>query len=326
MGRGLAWDWLERQLAAKAYVLASENNICGADQKTSKFQENIYRYIQQFTPPNSDPNKFSGRSIKSIYVFLKTEILPDVQKFSSAINVVKACLDTGNPSETDIHCMAIAHHLKMANGADTRFMVCGIFCFDPKLKWPNYMAFLELKKHPKFFTCPSLDIQQKPKPNTNIKYSLSTTVPTFINDCSNIDSSLSDTSNNNNNCVDGTIASNNITIDEPSRNVGQKKAKHQLKSEKFNEKKIELLDKASTALASLATSHAAMVTAVENEHIHKKSKLLNGNYKIYKNINPTKAALILQQIDNLSPTLLDDPITNVDGENNTVNVGGDCDK
>jgi hypothetical protein len=64
MGRGLAWDWQERQIAAKAYVLATENNIVGADQKTSQFQESIYRYVQQYTPPNSDSTKYVGRTMK----------------------------------------------------------------------------------------------------------------------------------------------------------------------------------------------------------------------------------------------------------------------
>jgi hypothetical protein len=46
-------------------------------------------------------------SILGALVFTKSEILPDVQKFSVAINAIKACLDTRNPSELDVHCMAI---------------------------------------------------------------------------------------------------------------------------------------------------------------------------------------------------------------------------
>jgi hypothetical protein len=295
---------LERQIAAKAYVLATENNVSGADQKTSIFQESIYRFIKQFTPPNSDPNKFSGRSMKSIYLFLKTEILPDVQKFSSAINIVKACLDTGNPSETDIHCMAIAHHLKIANGADTRFMVCGTFSFDPKLKWPNYMAFLELKKHPKFFSCPSLEIKKKHPPIIDLPNK--NTIPKHINDTFILESSISDSSSNNTNKVDAFVSSETIAIDEHSRSVGQKKAKQMLKNKNDNQLRLTMLDKASNALESLATSHAAMAKAVEDEHIHKKIKLLNSNYKIYKKINPVKAALILHQIDSLTTVLVDD--------------------
>jgi hypothetical protein len=42
MGQGLAWDWIERQVAAKAYCLQTENNTVGTDQKTSQFQENMF--------------------------------------------------------------------------------------------------------------------------------------------------------------------------------------------------------------------------------------------------------------------------------------------
>jgi hypothetical protein len=43
MGRGLAWDAIEQQIAAKAYVSASENNINGADQRASTFAGSIHR-------------------------------------------------------------------------------------------------------------------------------------------------------------------------------------------------------------------------------------------------------------------------------------------
>jgi hypothetical protein len=76
---------------------------------------------------------------------LKTEILPNVQNVLAAINIIKCCLDTGNPLQINVHCMAIDHHQKVATDPDTWFMVCGAFSFDPKLKWDNYMKFLELR-------------------------------------------------------------------------------------------------------------------------------------------------------------------------------------
>jgi hypothetical protein len=101
--------------------------------------------------------------------------------------------------------MAIAHHLKIKNGADTRFMVCGILAFDPRLEWPNFMAFLELKRHPNFFTSPSLDVK-KDSININDPMLLKT-IPTYIIDLLNNDSNVSDVSiNNNNNVVDATIS------------------------------------------------------------------------------------------------------------------------
>jgi hypothetical protein len=155
MGRGVAWCAAERQIAAKAFVSASENNIVGGDQKLSSFVHSLHKYVVQYGPKDCADKKFGNRVPQSIYKFLKSEILPDVQKFSIAINVVKASIDTGNPSNQDIHCMAIAHHLKMSYAADTRYMTTGMLSFDPAKKWDNYLAFLELRKNPKFYSSPS---------------------------------------------------------------------------------------------------------------------------------------------------------------------------
>jgi hypothetical protein len=94
MGRGLAWDAIERQIAAKAYVSASENNINGADQRTSTFADTIHRYVIEYMPLDADPKRFSGRDPKRILTFLKKDVMPDVQKFSAAIGAVQASLNT----------------------------------------------------------------------------------------------------------------------------------------------------------------------------------------------------------------------------------------
>jgi hypothetical protein len=65
-----------------------------------------------------------------------------------------------------------------------------------------------------------------------------------------------------------------------------------------------LLGKATAALNSLARSHAAMAKAYADEHVHKKIKLLNNNFKICKTINPIKAAILLHQIKSLTDTLI----------------------
>jgi hypothetical protein len=103
MGRGLAWDAIEQQIATKAYIVsASKNNINSADQRTSMFADTIHRYVVEFMPLDADPKRFSGRDPKRILAFLKKDVMPDIQKFSAAINAVKALLNTGNPSEDDI--------------------------------------------------------------------------------------------------------------------------------------------------------------------------------------------------------------------------------
>jgi hypothetical protein len=160
MGHGLAWDAVERQVAAKAFLAASQNCVRGADQKTAQFISSIHRYVIEFTPKNSDPRRFFARTPHSIFKYIKSEILPDVQKFSCSITKVNITLNTGNPTEVDVHCMAIAHHLKWTYGADTRFMTTGPMAFDPKTKWDNYLAYLELRKSPKFLDSPNMSVKK----------------------------------------------------------------------------------------------------------------------------------------------------------------------
>jgi hypothetical protein len=88
LGRGLAWDAIEGQIAAKAYVSASQNNINGADQRASTFADAIHRYVIEYQPDNADPKCYSGRPPMRKLTFLKKDVMPDVQKFSIAINAV----------------------------------------------------------------------------------------------------------------------------------------------------------------------------------------------------------------------------------------------
>jgi hypothetical protein len=37
-----------------------------------------------------------------------------------------------------------------------------MLAFDPKLKWDNYLAFLELQKNPKYYTSPSTSCNNQP--------------------------------------------------------------------------------------------------------------------------------------------------------------------
>jgi hypothetical protein len=57
MGRGTKWDAREREVAAKAWISATANNVSGADQKESQFAKTIRRYVIQFAPANAHPLK-----------------------------------------------------------------------------------------------------------------------------------------------------------------------------------------------------------------------------------------------------------------------------
>jgi hypothetical protein len=140
MGRRLAWDAIEQQIAAKAYVSASENNINGADQCVSTFADSIHRYVCEYQPLNADPKRFAGRDTKRILTFLKKDVLPDIQKFSAAIKKTKVALDTGNPSVDNILCMAIVYHVNKTYAGDMHFMTTGKNRFQPESLWDNYLA------------------------------------------------------------------------------------------------------------------------------------------------------------------------------------------
>jgi hypothetical protein len=161
MGRGISWDAAEREVAAKAWISATANNVSGADQKESQFASAIHRYVIQFAPANADPRKYGGRKATSIFKFLKTDVMKDVNLFSISLNKVYASKPTGHPSETDIHCMAIALHTGMTYTVNSKYMTTGELAFNPRLEWNNYLAFLVLKNHPKFFTCPNAAVNMK---------------------------------------------------------------------------------------------------------------------------------------------------------------------
>jgi hypothetical protein len=103
-------------------------------------------------PLDSDPKRCSGSDPKRILTYLKKDVMPYVQKFSAAISAVQALR---NPSEDDILCMAIALHKKKTYAGDTRYMMSGKCRFKPECVWDNYLAFLELRKSPKFDSSPS---------------------------------------------------------------------------------------------------------------------------------------------------------------------------
>jgi hypothetical protein len=51
MGRGVAWCAAERQIAAKAFVSASENNNVGGDQKLLSFRHSLH--VVQYAPQDT---------------------------------------------------------------------------------------------------------------------------------------------------------------------------------------------------------------------------------------------------------------------------------
>lgn len=147
---GKKWDSYERQLAAKAYICATQNCVQGCDMRSKTFQESVFKYFKQLEPKDVDPHKFSNRGAANLWGCLRDLIFPDVQKFSGALMVVENSVPTGNLNEADYHCIAIAIHLKKIRGLDYSYSRFGSNGFEPAAEWDNYLAFLELRLHPKF--------------------------------------------------------------------------------------------------------------------------------------------------------------------------------
>jgi hypothetical protein len=233
--------------------------------KTQQFSECIHRYVIQFAPPNADPLRFGGRSPRTIYDYIKINILPDVQKFSPAINIVKRSINTGNPSEVDIHCMAIAHHLRWVFGADPSYMTNGKQAFNPSKKWDNYLAYLELRKNPKFFESPSAMVQKTPN-EVSMTYN---TIDNGVSDLS--DGEGSKDSGSEKSKVAQVVSSDSCIYKSRS---GQKRAKLELKEQAANKEHQKNNASVTTSIASIALSQAGMYNLMQ----------LSESCKIFKNV------------------------------------------
>ena len=83
---------------------------------------------------------------------LRDNISQDVQKFIGTLHMVIDSHPTGGVSLKDTDFMAIAIHLYLAKKVDYDFCEGKYRAFNPAERWVNYLYFLELKEHPKFFS------------------------------------------------------------------------------------------------------------------------------------------------------------------------------
>ena len=80
---------------------------------------------------------------------LRDNIFPDIQKFIGTLNLVNDSHPTGGLTAKEYHCMAIAIHLNLTKKVDYDFCDNKPRSFNPAERWPNYLAFLVVKDHPK---------------------------------------------------------------------------------------------------------------------------------------------------------------------------------
>jgi hypothetical protein len=164
MTRGLAWDANELQVASKAYAIATKNNIRGADQTSKKFGQDILRLVKELQPPNLKNtvlrygNRENGHTC--ILRQLKDVVFPDIQKFGKKLLSIKSRDLTGNLTERDIHCMAIAVHLRKCVGVNYNYCIGGTKAITPETDWKYYLAYLEVKHLEKFDICPQKTVSE----------------------------------------------------------------------------------------------------------------------------------------------------------------------
>jgi hypothetical protein len=143
MGKAPTWTTKERETVALAWLRATNNGIQGADQKGEDFRNKIHVLFKALSPRDAPPGRFGDRPPKAIYVFLRDQVFPDINKFNESLRLIQASHPTGC-NEDNILSMAIALHVGEAKRMDYNFR-----SFE-HTKWANYSAWKILSIAPKF--------------------------------------------------------------------------------------------------------------------------------------------------------------------------------
>lgn len=220
MVRGPSWDAQELQIAARAYKMATEDEIRGADQTTLNFGRNILRYVRQFQPRdllNSDRrygNRENGEV--NILIYLKKKCFNSIQKFQKEVKKIERKEPSG-VSDVDIHCMAIAVHLKLASVMDYDFTAGGRKEFNPAVTWNLYLAWLEVRHLPKFTQSPQEEIVAAQTARVNQRDGVASRLSASIAVLN--DSDGDDDNNDNGNFINGIINddANNLGTKMPAK-------------------------------------------------------------------------------------------------------------
>lgn len=143
MGKAPTWTPQERETVALAWLRATNNGIQGADQKSEDFRNKIHAFVKALSPREVPLGRFYERPAKAIYVFLRDNVFPDVNKFNESLRLIQASHPTG-VNEDNILSMAIALHLGKTNRMHYDFINY------EHTSWPNYLAWKILRVAPKF--------------------------------------------------------------------------------------------------------------------------------------------------------------------------------
>jgi hypothetical protein len=144
MGKGPVWKPKEREGAATAWFRATNNGICGADQKLEDFQEQILDVFKLLAPQDAKPGTYTDRSGKAVYVFLRDQVFPDINKFNDSLRLIQRSQPTGCNDDNKISMAIALHTINQVKRLDYSYKD-----YDHN-KWPNYLAWKVLRQAPKF--------------------------------------------------------------------------------------------------------------------------------------------------------------------------------
>jgi hypothetical protein len=345
MPKGVRFCSVERQVAARAYRIATENAIKGADQKLASFEADVYRHVRRHMPPGNHPGQYCERSASNIVRFIKGNILNDIQKFGASLRLIKSGNPTGNVSDKDIHCMAIANHQNKCIGINYNYTTFGKLQFDPIATWDNYLAWLELKDCPKFLDSPSTTITTthatKMNSNTNVtgKVNNHHALEVLENDNENDDYTTTTTTTTKFNygddveSVPSSFAGSAKKSDGTRSQYGIKKTKLELKKQSRDVDVMIKINGVKNEVQALNATHQQMLCMMQSSMKKQDDleilKLLKIKYKAIRSIDKVKAnaikILIAQKTDDILQNYEDDnkqnnifktPVIMIDDNNN----------
>ena len=144
----------EVTVLAKAFAIASQDPIVGADQRSEDLAKKIHLKVKELAPANCDAGTYHHRTPDGIWGFLRDTVLKDVQAFNKSLRLVYLSEPSGVSEEDKIN-MAVAIHKSKVERMEYRFK-------DYEARdWKCYDAWNVLKGHRKFLP-PQQPIQEEP--------------------------------------------------------------------------------------------------------------------------------------------------------------------
>jgi hypothetical protein len=186
MGKGRKWTAHERECAALAWLTTMNNFAHQADWSKPSgkaFQSQLHSILKTIAPVGAQFDRYAGRKDKSIYVFLRDQILPDVRKFVHKSLPLVLNSNPVNVTEDQVISMTIAIHLKKTDRMDYTFKN-----YDHN-HWQNYRAWKVLRQDPSFrpASVPELPDQNSGAEATAETAILATPSPTSLQNIMNGD-------------------------------------------------------------------------------------------------------------------------------------------